>query len=948
MYMFDQGSANTRTVGAARRVGRLRALLLVTTALGVAALSPSRAEEWINPGTGNWLDPANWDLGTLPDGADLSVIGNGGTAEVRDGGAAASENAVIGSVDGNGTLKLTGAGSSLGIGNNLYVGDYSLGTLEVSSGGEVSIGQTAFVGANVGSTGLVTVSGAGSVFDTVFLVVGNSGEGTIEVSDGGTLQSQNSEMGYNGGGKGRVVVDGAGSGWSTGALLVGRSGEATVAITAGGTVSSSYGILGLGARGEVLVDGPGSRWTLGDTLVIGDEGSGTLTIRKGGVVGSGAARIASSMAGGQGAVTVDGAGSRWSVDGTLNLGELGEGTLTISNGGAVDADSVVIGVTGTLTIGAPVASAPVAAGALDTDSIVMGGAGAGLIFNHSSANYTLGADISGGGSIVQMGSGTTTLIGDNSQFDGPIQVMDGELRVGNFNTFASLGGYVTVTGGKLGGTGLIKGASIADGGTLAPGDGGIGTLAFGYLYMAGGSTYEVEITSGSSDLVQVTGIAFLEGADINLKRGMGPLALGSGYTILSADAGIYGSFGDIVSDYAFVTPSLVYYPDCYGTNLATIEFARNGVAFADVATTANQARAAAAIEAQGGGGMYSTIFSLNEAEAQAAFDVLSGEGHATLKGVLMDNAGLVSDALLQRLDAARTLDGSGAASGYAALPKLPEAGGGNAIWGQFYGGLGERAGDGNAASAASSSGGVLLGADAEVGDWQLGVAAQLGQTQVSIADRASEATTADIGAGFYAGTSWGDTSLSLAGTVTQHAISTSREVGFGLNETLTADYGATTGQVVAELEHEFDFGAASLLPYARLGHVVQATDGFQEVGNGAGAALSGEADLVNQSFATLGLRGAYQFVVGQGGLATFSGGIGWRRGFGEAPTAQLGFLGGSPFDIAATPAAVDALELEAGLDLDLAGGLDLRVNYLGQAVAGGQSHALRAGVGGEF
>lgn len=115
-----------------------------------------------------------------------------------------------------------------------------------------------------------------------------------------------------------------------------------------------------------------------------------------------------------------------------------------------------------------------------------------------------------------------------------------------------------------------------------------------------------------------------------------------------------------------------------------------------------------------------------------------------------------------------------------------------------------------------------------------------------------------------------------------------------------------------------------------------------------GGALSGEADMVNQAFATLGLRGAYQFVVGQGGLATFSGGIGWRRGFGEAPTAQLGFLGGSPFDIAATPAAVDALELEAGLDLDLAGGLDLQVNYLGQAVAGGQSHALRAGVGGEF
>lgn len=364
---------------------------------------------------------------------------------------------------------------------------------------------------------------------------------------------------------------------------------------------------------------------------------------------------------------------------------------------------------------------------------------------------------------------------------------------------------------------------------------------------------------------------------------------------------------------------------------------------------ANQASAAAAVEALGkNNAAHNTVLSLNEAEAQAMFDSLSGEGHATLKGVLMDNAGLVSDALLQRLDAARALDASGAASGYAALPTLPEEGGGNAIWGQFYGGLGKRGSDGNAAEADQASGGLLLGADAAVGDWQIGLSVQVGQTAVSIADRATTATTADLGAAFYAGMNWGDTAFSIAGTVTRHAISTTREVGLGLDETLIADYGATTGQVVAELEHEVDFGTASLIPYAQLGHTIQATDAFTETGNGAGAALSGEADVVSQSFATLGVRGAYQFVVGQGGLATFSGGIGWRRGFGEGPTAQLGFLGGSPFVIAATPAAADALQLEAGIDFDLAEGLDLSVNYTGEADAGGQSHVLRAGVGGRF
>jgi hypothetical protein len=94
--------------------------------------------------------------------------------------------------------------------------------------------------------------------------------------------------------------------------------------------------------------------------------------------------------------------------------------------------------------------------------------------------------------------------------------------------------------------------------------------------------------------------------------------------------------------------------------------------------------------------------------------------------------------------------------------------------------------------------------------------------------------------------------------------------------------------------------------------------------------------------ATPGRRGAYQFAVGQGGLATFSGGIGWRRGFGEALTAQLGFLGGSPFGIAATPAATNSLSLKAGYDADLGSGPDLSPGRAGTLIAGGEAQVLRA------
>lgn len=899
--MFNQWSANTGAVRALRRACSLSALLLAATALSASparAVDPSAAQ-WVNPDSGDWLDPDNWDLGSVPTSVHSSYIHGGGTAQVTGGANALSGQVIIGTGLGSGVVEVSGSGSTLTTVDNIYLAVFGSGTLAISDGGEVSIGGTAYVGQGYDSTtggiGLVMVAGPGSVLSANDLKVGFNGKGTVEVSKGGTLSAASSEVGSLAEGDGKIVIDGPGSRLQTEFLRVAVDGDGAVEIRGGGTLSSTWASVasGAGTIGQVVVDGPGSSWT---------------------------------------------------NTGSLDLGGMGQADLTISNGGRFSADNINIGTAGKLNIGAAATSAPVAAGTLKAGSISLTDGEARLIFNHSSANYELDTDISGIGVIELLGPGKTVLTGNSRDFTGEISVVGGELMVDGW-----LGGDMT-SKGRLSGEGVVRNVSVVGGGVIAPGKDRIGTLAVeGNLYMAPGSTYEVEIDSGSSDLIQVMGIAYVEGADIAIKRGVGPLALGGGgYTILSADGGFYDGFGDIISDYAFVTPSIAV-TRVGSSDLVGLKFTRNDLAFTEVAKTANQSQAAAAVQALDiNNATYRTVLSLNQAEAQTMFDVLSGEGHATLKGVLMGNAGLVSDALVQRLDAARTLDGSGAVSGYAALPALPEAGGGNAMWGEFYGGFGKLGSDGNAAEAEQASGGLLLGADAAVGDWQIGLAAQLGQTNVSIADRATEATTADIGAGFYAGTNWGDTGFSLAGTVTQHAISTSREVGLGLNETLTAEYGATTGQVVAELEHEFDLGAASLTPFARLGHVVQATEAFQETGNGGGAALSGEADVVNQSFATLGLRGAYQFVVGQGGLATFSGGIGWRRGFGEAPTAHLGFNGGSPFVIAATPAAADSLLLEAGFDLDLAEGLDVSASYTGDLTVDGQSHALRAGLGGQF
>ena len=73
-----------------------------------------------------------------------------------------------------------------------------------------------------------------------------------------------------------------------------------------------------------------------ERVVVGGQGTGTLTIQDGGTVNSGGGSVGLS-AGSNGTVTVTGPGSTWinGPSGGLNIGSFGTGTLTIANGGRV-------------------------------------------------------------------------------------------------------------------------------------------------------------------------------------------------------------------------------------------------------------------------------------------------------------------------------------------------------------------------------------------------------------------------------------------------------------------------------------------------------------------------------------------------------------------------------------------------------------------------------------
>ena len=123
---------------------------------------------------------------------------------------------------------------------------------------------------------------------------------------------------------------------------VGYSSGGTLAVNAGSVLTSRLGTIGSylnsAVAGAVAIDGAGSTWSNSGVEVA----NGALTITNGGAVTCGYAGIAQGRC--SGTVTVDGAGSTWTINanplGGLcigNVGSAGNGTLNITNGGAVSA-----------------------------------------------------------------------------------------------------------------------------------------------------------------------------------------------------------------------------------------------------------------------------------------------------------------------------------------------------------------------------------------------------------------------------------------------------------------------------------------------------------------------------------------------------------------------------------------------------------------------------------
>lgn len=575
----------------------------------------------------------------------------------------------------------------------------------------------------------------------------------------------------------------------------------------------------------------------------------------------------------------------------------------------------------------------------------------GTLRFHQAASAAYQGVLSGTGKfdVAAQNNAQVVLTADSSAFAGTTSVSSGELAVNG-----KLGGQTTVrSGGRLSGTGTLGSVNIQAGATHGPGN-SIGSQAILGDYINRG-TLQAEVSPSAADRLVVGGTVDIGGATLDLLMSSAPIAEWNSnpFTLIQNDGkgAIAGQFAGVVNPFTFLSHSLNY-AGGDGNDL-TLQLSRNAVKFADAGKTRNQIAIGKALDGMPvDSQLVGHVALLNQPDARAAFDQLSGEVHASAKTALVDDSARIRNAVNDRIRAA--FEGV-AAKAMPVMAYGPEGGefdtantDRSAVWGHAFGSWSEVDGDGNAAELEHSTGGVLFGGDALVAETvRLGLMAGYTQSSFSIDERVSSGSSDNAHLGVYAGAKVGRVAVRGGLAYAWHDIETTRRVAFGgLSEQIKSNYDAGTFQAFGEAGYRIDTPAAAFEPFAGLAYVSLRSDAFTETGGIS--TVTAKSQTTGVGFSTLGLRASTDFWLGTMGAAV-RGTLGWRHAFGDVtPQSVQAFAASQPFTIAGVPIGKDSAIVEAALDLDLSARATLGFAYHGQLSGNAQDHGIKAQLGVKF
>ena len=458
---------------------------LFRTAILVGLAGNAHAQTtWTGSASQEWTDPANWSAG-VP-GTNTKAYINIATGNYAQINSAVTKTSTVGGNDlwiGDGTgnsgrLDINNAGSLDTSGTWMLVGNNGgTGTLNVNSGGSLvsnadirfnqgtininggSVNVTRIVG-NGGASGALNVSGAGSLTTTSASTSSGSPDlQNLAVSTfSGTISAARNANFRNG-----ATSDMSGGSISTaGEIRIGNSGSHTFTQSSGTVSTGAWMVVGIGSGGNGTYNLTGGNVNSGTTnasafSTIGAGGGTGVVNQSGGTWYDANKTVLGENAGGSGTFNLDG--------GVLRTGRV----ETLAGSGALNLDG------GTLRA---VRNEGNFISANTTVSVQSGGAN----IDSAGFNITVGANLSGTGTLDKEGTGTLNRTGTGNSV-GAASVSAGTLFIS---------GALAASGGTtVSSTGVI-GAGDANGGTLSGNltiaDGGKLDLSLGKLALASGST----------------------------------------------------------------------------------------------------------------------------------------------------------------------------------------------------------------------------------------------------------------------------------------------------------------------------------------------------------------------------------------------------------------------------------------------------------------------------
>ncbi len=749
---------------------------------------------------------------------------------------------------------------------------------------------------------------------------------------------------------------------NTGILVFGGSNN-TINVNAGATIATTT----LGSTG-IALSGSSSTNTINIGGTIGDLTAGTRGVD---ITGSSSGNLVNILAtgivqsAGSNAINLSGAGAANAI---ANQGTISSNTNTAIFG-STNQDFIVN--QGTITTGGTTAvdlsggadlfqlragssiTGRVLGGA-DTDTLSFGG---NVDSSFDLGTFGAAQQFREFEQLTKLGSGSWTLTGTTSDV-ATMQISNGTLIVNgsmaNISTFVDFG--------VLGGSGTIGNLGVGTGGTVAPGN-SIGTLNVnGTVVFAAGSNYEVEVNAaGQSDLINATGSATLAGGTVAVVTEAGAYGTTTQYTILTAAGGVTGTFANTtISGY---NPLFFIAALSYDANNVFLTLDYNDAAFLDIAETPNQEAVAGAMISLGAAAPFLSQFvGLTNEEILLGLDTLSGEVHASMKGVIGTGPSLFASAVRYRLASAFDPVGRDklarvAQQGPTYRLGALEQGTGDAeivpvapspyMWLSGAGARGDIDSDGNAAAVDSNARGVFGGLDIPVESYfRLGVAAGWTRTDVDVDARAS---SADADAWHIAGTgagAFGQIRIRGALAYGDYDIDTTRTAIIGTDRyTASANYGGHRVEGLLEAGYVMNAYGATFEPYAGAGFSWLRVGSFTETGGGD-ANLTSAGSTENAPFSVLGLRYTANWNAG-GSVVTPSLDVAWRHFFdGTDPTSTLAFAvaSGTPWTVAGASVGSDAAVISAALEATLTQSLSADVRYQGELSGEAETHAFEGGL----